>query len=73
MSWQCKNVEAANGANSDTTANFGNTPTKGNNFVLKFEKRSASKMLSEHEKFSYAAMNSKHMGKKDLSKPRIRK
>lgn len=40
---------------------------------LKFEKRSASKMLSEHEKFSYAAMNSKHMGKKDLSKPRIRK
>lgn len=40
---------------------------------LKFEKRSASKMLSEHEKFSYAAKNSKHRGEKDLSKPRIRK
>lgn len=40
---------------------------------LKFEKWPASKMLPEHAKFSYAAINSKHTGKKDLSKSRIRK
>lgn len=40
---------------------------------LKSEKRPASKMLSEHEKFSYAAMNSKHRKIRGLSKPRIKK
>lgn len=40
---------------------------------LKFEKWAASRMLPEHEKFRYAAINSKHTGKKDLRKPVIRK
>lgn len=35
VSWQLQEMEAANGANSDRTANLGHAPTKGNSYVFK--------------------------------------
>lgn len=54
-------MEVANGTNSDTTADFGNTPTKGNNFVFKiWEVACIQDVIRTQEKFNFAAMNSKH-------------
>lgn len=67
-------MEGANGTNSDTTTNFGNTPTEGNNFVFNiWEVARIQDVIGTQEKFSYAAMNSKHMKIKGLSEPRIKK
>lgn len=67
-------MEVANGTKLDTTANFGNTPTKGNNFVFKiWEVACIQDIIGTWEKFSYAATNSKHRKIKSLSKSRIKK
>lgn len=66
VSWQPKNVEVAN------WANFGNSPTKGNSYVLKiWELACIQDVIRTREKFSYAAVNSAHRKTQCLSKPRI--